>query len=359
MSLHSFLKSTRIQLSSIIVVAVYIGTLLIWQYTENSYAEPIPPLKQVSEKVKRLASDVEVGMHVNGFPAFSFANNSFTLDAIVWFKYQKATEALSTIEQFSIQNSKILQGNTIIYKSAPIVRVLGKYVVVSYHIQASFMTYLRFKRFPLGDHRLNIILQNKSVTSREIAFRSNNDNVTLASDLLVDDWAAVKSYAKGGYEQAQLKKNNSSMVVDYPCVIFSIDFSSIGARSLFTLYFPLFVVFFLGLLSMTIDLLNFSRLGIIASSLPMLVLFRMVIESSSPAVGYATHIDFTYYTLVFLSLLILLLQMYIVLEAPKIDSIQDEGMKTKQIGKIEKVNNYAFFGILMLLVLFMTYNFLR
>lgn len=359
MSLHTFMRSTRVQLASIIIVAVYIGALLIWQYTDNTYAEPIPPLKKVSAQVKKLASDVEVGMHVNGFPVFSFAKNNFTLDAIVWFKYQKATEALSTIEQFSIQNSKILQGNTIIYKSAPIVRVLGKHVIVSYHIQASFMTYLQFKRFPLGDHRLNIILQNRSVTSRELAFRSSNDNVTLASDLLVDDWAAVKSYAKGGYERSELKKGNDDMVVDYPCVVFSIDFSSIGARSLFTLYFPLFVVFFLGLLSLTIDLLNFSRLGIVASSLPMLVLFRMVIESSSPAVGYATHIDFTFYTLVFLSLLILLLQMYIVLEAPRIEALEDEVLKSQRLSKIEKINNYAFFGILMLLVLFMTYNFFR
>jgi hypothetical protein len=75
-----------------------------------------------------------------------------------------------------------------------------------------------------------------------------------------------------------------------------------------SLYFPMLVLFFIILFCLLIDISDLSRLTYVASAFPVLVLFRMVIDGVSPAVGYVTHVDFVFYWLVFLSLLILLFQ---------------------------------------------------
>src|SRR3989304_10098730 len=149
------------------------------------------------------------------------------------------------------------------------------------------------------------------------------------------------------------------MNIDYPSVIFSIDFKGVGARDLFSLYFPLFVVFFIGLLGLIVDVFNFTGLGIIAGSVPMLVLFRLVIQGESPDVAYMTHIDFTFYSLVLLSLLILFIEAYITLEAQRSKDLTDETQKNIVKQHLEKVSNIAFFVMPILLIILITVGYFK
>jgi hypothetical protein len=144
------------------------------------------------------------------------------------------------------------------------------------------------------------------------------------------------------------------MHITYPCAVFSIDFESIGARLPISLYFPLFLLFFIVLISLILNPSDSNRLGLVASGVPALVLFRLVIDSVSPHAGYATHIDIVYYLIVFLSLLILFLQTYIILVIQKTDTLS-ENEKQQRNQKLENLSALAFWVTLVVLVLFLTF----
>ena len=95
--MYETMKSIKYQLLSVLLVAVYIVALFSLQYTKFSYPEKMPQLLEIGDNVKKLASQVDVGFHINNFPEFSFNQNIFAIDAIVWFKYLKSTVSLNTI----------------------------------------------------------------------------------------------------------------------------------------------------------------------------------------------------------------------------------------------------------------------
>ncbi len=353
------IKTTNFWIFAIFITFLYVALLLRLEYFYKDFPEPFPVMLEVTEQTKRLASHVDVGMHIKTFPHFSITSGLFVVDAIVWFRFDKATEALDTLENFTIQNSQLLDSQAKMHRSKPIVKVLGDQVLVVYNIQVKFQSSLKYKKFPLGDHRLNIVLVNESVTQQELVFTTKSTHVTFSDDIMVDDWKPVKTYARSGYVRSMLDKNDPTLSIDCPSVAFSIDCRRHGYRSLTSLYLPLFVLFLIGLLTMMITIFDITRLGIISASLPMLVLYRLVVDASAPQVAYATHIDFVYYSLVLLSLPILVLQMYIMLEGQKFTKSADDMLRHESKIFLEKVNNVVFLLTLVSLVMLMTYNFFR
>lgn len=358
-SLIAKTRYAKLQLISTALVALYIFFIILLQYRQPFYPEPIPTLLEVSSQTKQLASRIETGIHINNFQEFSFTKNKFIMDAVIWFKFQKTTEALATIQRFTIKNAELLASDKFIMLSEPIIKLMGEEVLVCFNIYTKFMANVDYTGFPISDHRLNIVLENRSVTAQEMYFESSPENISLSDEILVTNWEPRAKHTVTGFTQAILKAADKDMTINYPSAVFSIDFKSIGGRDIVSLYFPLFVIFFIGLLALTLSVTNSTRLGIIASSLPILVLFRMVIDTTSPPIGNATHIDFIFYAIVFLSLLILFFQTYVMLEHQRIKDVEPGKTTEAAMDWLETMNNRAFFGILFLLVFFVTYNYFR
>ena len=225
-----------------------------------------------------------------------------------------------------------------------------------YHVQATFMAEISFKKFPISDHRIHLQLENRFATARELLFTSRAENITFSDKLLVDTWRPSGAHASPGIVRSTLGQGKGATDLTYPGVSMMLDFENIGIRSLISLYFPLFVLFFIGLLSLSIGIFDPARLGIIASSLPTLVLFRLVIDAVSPDVGYATHIDFVYYVLVALSFLILFFQTYVILFIERTKAYA-KAPREQIKERLETCNGYLFMGILVALLSIMTYDF--
>ena len=266
-SLPQSLKTSQFQLMLLIFTAFYISVLLSWKYRGLHTSEQLPAIEKKSQSIMRYANIVEVGLHINSFLEFSFNKNEFAIDGIVWFRFPVGTESLETISQFTLKNSLIQQNGDVIYKSAPIVRLADDHVSVAFHIQTLFRTDLNYRLFPIGDHKLNLILQNRSVTPHELTFVSKHENFNLSEGILVSNWKPLHTQVKSGYLNASINPNDSSMNISYPCVIFSIDFENSGMRDLISLYFPMFVLFIIGLFSFAINIFDINRLLIIATSL--------------------------------------------------------------------------------------------
>lgn len=348
------MKTAKFQLTVLILAIFYIVGILLWQNLSTFYAEKIFTINKIDKSVKRLASSVSVGLHINNFPTFDFNKNKFIMDAFVSFKFEVGTESLDTIARFTFRNSN-LQDLGILYKSEPMIKLVGDDVLVTYHVQVEFKAPLEQKYFPIGDHRLNIILENRSITPNEVVFNSSLDDFVLSENLFVSTWMPVQKMVQSGYLISKLNEKDATLNIKYPALVFTIDFENISNRNLFTLYFPMFVVFLISLLSLIIDLRDISRLALVAASLPILVLFRTAIEAISPVVGRITKVDYMYFLLVFLSLLILLFQSFIVINVKKIKKL-DEEIQKRKFAKMENLNNIFFIIIILLLVILITYD---
>ena len=352
-TLFRIIRSTKFHLITLLITVSYILLLFSLQYKKTTISEPFPELLQVDNKIKALATPVTVGIYINSFPEFSFANNEFALDATVWFRFAKATESLDSLSKFTFQHSKWGGDTEIIYKAPPIIKIFDKDVLVCYHIQVNFMAHLNHRAFPSGDHKLNFILQNKSVTAQELVFVTAPQNIALSENILVENWKPTKTFASAGYVKATLNSQDPNMYITYPCAAFSIDFENIGARTPISLYLPLFILFFIMLLSLILSIADTNRISLVSAGVPALVLFRLVIDSVSPRVGYITQIDTVYYLVVFLSLLILFLQTYIILTLQNQKALPANA-KDLLHERLENINALALIAILIFLMTFLT-----
>lgn len=353
--IFDFLQSTSTQLISTVLCFAYILLLLFMTYNNRIYREPINTLPKAANEAIELASNVEVGIHFNSFPRFSFKDCQFTFDGIVWFKFDEGAESLETLENFTIKNT-LIKNDSKLVKSKPYIKTIDGKVLVSYHVQTTFLTDVRFNKFPISDHRINMLIENRTASTKEVIFNIAPENVSFGDDILIDNWQPVNVHANAGIINAPIGNGKQKTDISYPGANITIDFENVGSRSLISLYFPLFILFFIGLLSLSIGIFDPARLNIIATSLPTLVLFRLVIDAASPEIGYSTHIDFVYYVLVLLSFFILFFQTYLVLFVEKNKDEDEE--KQKRFKKIlEACNGALFIGILIALAAIMTYDF--
>lgn len=353
--IFDFLQSTRTQIISTALCSGYVLALLILTYNNGIYREPINTLAAPSPEACELASNVEIGIHFNSFPRFSFKDSQFTFDGIVWFKFDEGAESIETLENFTIKNTLIKNDNKLV-KSKPFIKTIDGKVIVGYHIQTTFLTDIKYYKFPISDHRINMLIENRTAGTKEIMFNIAPENISFGDDILVDHWRPVKVHTNAGIINAPIANGKQKTDISYPGANITIDFENLGCRSLISLYFPLFILFFIGLLSLSIGIFDPARLNIIATSLPTLVLFRLVIDAASPEIGYSTHIDFVYYVLVLLSFFILFFQTYVVLFVEKNKDENEE--KHKRFQKIlESCNGALFIGILVALAAIMTYDF--
>jgi len=350
-------RKTSFRIFALGLISCYVIGLLYWFNLHTPASEKIPHIHLPTKNVQKYATNITVGFHISGFPIFSFAKNEFQIDGVLWFQFPAGTEALKSLDSFTFQDSVLLYNGHLIYKSQPIVSFVDQDVLVCYQVQANVKGRLNYKYFPLCDHKLILILQNKNVSSHEMCLHSHKDYLTLADDLLIRDWKPAEKTVLTGYTSAYLRETKD-VSLTYPSVIFSIDFEDIGIKTLTSLYFPLLVLFFIGLFSLFFELASEARLTFTAASVPILVLFRMVIDAVSPQVGYTTHIDFFYNFLVFLSLIILMFQTYVMLAMQKIKSLTEEiQQKTKE--SLDNMNDLIFIGNLVALVVLVTYSFYR
>lgn len=349
-------QNPKIQCLALLVSIGFIGAIFVASYSKRIFKENIVILEKPSDVAKALAKEIEVGVHFNGFPAFSIKDAKFTFDGMIWFKFNQGTEGIETLESFSIKNMVHKKDSEVFYKSKPIIKLIDDKVLIVYHVQITFTTEIIYKKFPIGDHRINLIIENRAATARELLFSTKPENVTFNDDLMVDNWRPIKAHTSSGVMSTAIGSGDKATSITYPAVSATIDLENMGIRSLFSLYFPLFILFFIGLLSLSVGIFNSNRISIIGASFPTLVLFRLVIDAVSPDIGYATHIDFIYYVLVGLSFIILCFQTYLVFFVDKnLDYAETVGARIKN--RLETINGLIFILTLVALLVIMVFDY--
>jgi len=226
-------------------VGIYALGLLSFFSTHIPGTEQIPTILTPTKIMKKLGTNVSVGLHITGFPIFSFSKNEFLFDGVLWFRFLAGTESIASLENFEFEDSEILPNNKMIYKSDPIIQFIDHDVLVCYNFQALVKGHLNYKQFPIGDHKLVLKLHNKNLSAHEMCLDADQDYLTIADDILIYDWKVAGKKVITGYTSALLNEQKN-ISLSYPSAIFVIDFANVGIKHLISLYFPLLVLFFSG-----------------------------------------------------------------------------------------------------------------
>lgn len=294
----------RYQLSFILINIVISGLLMYYPNTFFSTADPEAKIYPLTPEAARLIGItsrsiiVETGMYLEDFHTFDLTNNEFVITASVWFKFDPAVISLETVGQFSFDRGEILS------KSPPSTKFIDKLLFVEYRVKLRFISPLTHRLFPVEDHRIHITLTNKKVSPRELVFTASESGFTLSPDIVVAGWDKVRRSVVTGYTQTQLERNDPKTIAYYPVAVFALDFVRSGLRQIFVLSLPLFLIFFLGIVTLSLDPSKFAtlRISISIANLTALIGYRFIIENMSPKAGYfmlSDHIFNLFFALTF------------------------------------------------------------
>ncbi|HJM69191.1 MAG TPA: hypothetical protein QGF02_04555 [Candidatus Babeliales bacterium] len=232
---------------------------------------------------------VAVSLSIKDFPEFSIVNNQFVLEGTISFEFNPELISITTLNKFSFEQGTILS------KSEPTTRLIGNNLLVYYDIRVRFNSNMDYHLFPIDDHRLFIVLDNKSVSPNSMQFVSSNDNFILSKSVFTGGWKTISSFVETGYIETSLEKNDDTKNISYPAVVFSIDFIRSGIRPIVIIFIPLLILFILSTFILFWEKEQMaSRIIICSAIIGALLTYRFVIEQMSPQVGYFMISDYVF-----------------------------------------------------------------
>jgi len=291
--------STVFQINIFIVTVLIFILLLhkpICHFNSYDKAPDLIPLSK--EELAAIPTHVKVGLNILSFSKADLIKNDFIFEGSVWFEFDEKQIPLDSIKKFVIERGEIIN------QSEPVIRKIGNLTCAQFFIRAHFETDLNYQGYPLDDHRIAIIITNRTVSAETTVFKASNDTFTHSKDAHIQNCTLENNFVQYGYTQTDLALSKQTSIKT-PRVIFSLDCNRIDIRHFLNVFLPLLLIFFLTLFAFSFD---FEEHGttvptIAASGVPALLAYRFVIESVSPDVDYfmlSDHLFFLFLFLVFM-----------------------------------------------------------
>ena len=234
---------------------------------------------------------VKTGLYIKDFPEFNVRNNKFKFEAVVSFEYDPKEITFDQLKDFYFERGQIT------YKSTPALRKIGSKNLAYYSVMVQFDNDMNYRRFPLDDHQIHMIFQNQQLSPNEVAFVSNDNRFIVTSDRYINAWKGINTFATSGYVEEVLERiEKPQTTIQYPRVVFSIDYSRYSLKSLFMILLPLLAIFLILIFSLipASEHLYGTRLMMCTSVLSALILYLFAITPNAPEVGYMMISDYIY-----------------------------------------------------------------
>ena len=305
------IRSSTVKAVLLTTIAIYLSLCFVVATTRFNSTDREPYIQDIGIAQEKLFAaftvNIQAGLFIRNFSYFSILENRFVADMLVWYLFDSTEVSLKTIENFSFENGTILK------KSLPDIRAMDDKTFVKYNVVVELKTNLDYRRFPLEDHKVSIILTNHFVTPYEVMFDVLSSDFAVAPDLFVSNWHIKDLKTNFGVGENILSQTDTTKKILYPKMIFTIDFIKAGLRKAFTIFAPIFIIFFFALFSFLLTLGNtIGRTSLSVAALTALLGYRFVIERMMPKVGYFTTTDYIYINLLEISFLIFTLKLLIV-----------------------------------------------
>lgn len=274
------------QIIGIFIISIIASVIAVAPYLEyNDLEKEIPVIPVTPAKMREwgnIPTRVTVGLFINNFPTLDFVNNDFIFDGILWFEFDPALISLNTVSKFSFEKGEIL------YISEPYTQSTENKFFARYNVRIRFKSDLNYKLFPFDDHRLDIILVNRTIDPSEMIFRSYSSFFDISQSVQFSGWYLHDLLVKTGIYESILERSGTQKIVSQPRVVFSLCLRRQGARSILLILLPLFMIYLITLFSFAFDPKNNSGIifGLSSAGVTSLLGYRFVIEGMSPKVGY-------------------------------------------------------------------------
>jgi len=286
------------------------SVLLIFLFSiflENN-SDPTPKMEfitgQTLKEFGQFSTPVKVGLYIKAFPVFNVNNNSFKIDAAVWFQYNPMFVDGSLLNNFSFLDGVIE------YKSDPDKKILSGMVFVKYDVIVDIKSNLRFDHYPYCSHKIFLILLNNYLTTSEAYFVADDSGFNINPRIIISNWEIDYFSADYGYRLASFDRIDTRKTTSSPVACFEIGISPCGVKDILILIIPMLFIMLLSLLFLLIPLnKNYYKSDMSIAILPLstFIAFRFVINTVMPDVGYSTIADN-----IFTGILVLIFLIFIV-----------------------------------------------
>lgn len=285
------------------LITLIILTVIVFRWTQffSPHEQRVPLQHLTAEKIKEFGGDpikVNVGLYIENFDKFDINNDEFIFSGILTFEFDPSLISLESLKKVSFDRGEVL------YISAPTTQLEHERLFARYNVRIKLSANLDYAWFPFEDHLLQIVLEDKMLSPRDLVFATTNSDF-IAPDMGAVGWHQFGRSAEAGYLEAPLQQS----VIQYPAAVFAINYGRYtNVRNIFTIIFPMLMLFFIALFSLIIDPReNFTFvLTIPVTVIAGLISFRFIIEAMSPKVGYFLYSDYFFFLFLFLVFSILL-----------------------------------------------------
>jgi branched-chain amino acid transport system substrate-binding protein len=234
---------------------------------------------------------VKTGIFVQGFPTFDLNRNTIKINALIWFKFNRAQLSTETVENFSFLNATHIQ------KKLIETTVKDNFLILQYAVQVEFFSNLNQAYFPFNDHSIYLVMFHPELTSNQLIYEVGSDSLELADDLQIQDWEIISSEAQVGFDYVSIAEISNNQIT-HSRVLYTFNIKKTGLRKVLLITAPLILILFLSSSSI---LYPASGLSVAVGSITGILAYRYVINNMSPNVGYFTLGEYIYnYCLIFI-----------------------------------------------------------
>jgi hypothetical protein len=214
---------------------------------------------------------VEVGIYILNMGKLDVSSGSFTVDFYLSLKSEGEVP-----ESFEFVNGR----------ASNLDKIIDKPNEKFYRVLANLSSPIYLKRFPFDTQKLQIILEDKIKTSKELVYVAEEKESGLDGSVAFPGWE-IK-----GWKTTVATHEYPVYDESYSQYAFDVEIGRIKMNSFFKTFLP---VLFLMLIVVSSFILNpeqiVTRLATISSSLVASVMFHIAISSQIPPVGYLTFAD--------------------------------------------------------------------
>ena len=221
---------------------IFLIGLLIYQSSRFIAREVSPKINPVTpaqfQKFGGFSSQVTVGLFINQFISFDMVTNEFTFDGTLWFKFNPGIISTDILGKFSFEKGTILE------KSAPTMKLIDNMLLVQYNIRVKFSSELNYTDFPIDSHKIYLVLVNKFISPSEVLFKSSRREFSVKAKARTYGWNLLDESVESGYIETVLDPFDTRETIQYPGVIFELDYGRSSIRYSLSIFFlsPLFSI---------------------------------------------------------------------------------------------------------------------
>ncbi len=296
----------RILFGALIAVYSFIALIFAFAIARTKVIDPkISCDPMPAQYMQSAGKQVNVSFRINNFLEFDILNNQFISNVSVYFMYDEKLIKQAIIDAFTFENAVIM------HKSAPVHTIArNEKTIASYDVQLKSKHIFDYRYFPFDRHRINFVIINKHASLDQLVYVTDNQSISIQEDAFTKDWIQYDQSTEYGIKNSIVTLDGEQSELLYERVIFSIDFERVTYKSTFTIFLPLFLIFFIGILSLMFDVLNqFSTiLTLSLGSTTALIFYSKDLQDVLPATRTFTLTEMIYVLVLAIILLTLTIQ---------------------------------------------------